>query len=96
MATKQQAREALKDQGITNPGPMLIAHVLDALARVEEETPAGVRRHGFDPGEMLTDTPELLDRTDGPLTDPNTELSYVIADVINKALRYTLNDVDDS
>jgi len=94
--TDQRAREALEDQGFKAPGPLLIQHVTDALAREQEGTPAGDRVFKFDYAEMLADTPELIDRTEGPLTNPGNEMGRVVADVLTKALRYTLDDVDDS
>ena len=94
--TQQQAREALEDQGFKAPGPLLIQHVMDALAREQEGTPAGERVFRFDYAELLTDTPELIDRTEGPLTEAGTEMGRVVADVLSKALRYVLDDVDDS
>jgi hypothetical protein len=79
--TEERAREALEAQGFREPAPMLIAHVADALAREQEGRPAGVRTHEFDYAALLADTPELVDRTEGRLTDPGTETSYVLADV---------------
>jgi hypothetical protein len=85
----EAAVDALKAQGFRRPGPKLIERVMDAIARAEEETPAGERRYEYDYAELLTDTPELVNRTEGPLE--GAEISRVLADVLNKALRY---DVD--
>ncbi len=52
---------------------------MDAIARAEEETPAGERHHRFDFTEVLADTPELIDRTEGPLTDPGPAVSRALA-----------------
>src|SRR5215208_919910 len=93
--TEQRAREALDAQGFTNPGPKLIELVTDAIARHEEDTPAGERIHQFDYAELLADTPELLDRTEGPMTNPGGATSDVIADVITRALDYVFDDDDD-
>jgi len=93
--TEERAREALEVQGFHDPGPKLIQLVMDAVARREEETPAGERVHKFDYAELLADTPELVDRTSGPLTAPGTETSYAIANVLNKAMAY-LDDEPDS
>ncbi len=91
-----QAREALKAQGFKAPGPKLIQHVMDAVARREEETPAGERVHKFDYAELLADTPELMDRTEGPMTNPGFETANAIADVVNKALAYVFDDDAES
>jgi len=91
--TEGQAREALKAQGFKAPGPKLIQHVMDAIARDEEGMPAGERHHGFDPAELRTDTPELGDLAGAPGA---TEMSYAIADVLTKALRYVNDDPADS
>jgi hypothetical protein len=70
----ESAVAALEAQGFRSPGPKLIERVMDAIGRVEEETPAGERRHEYDYAELLADTPELVDRTEGPLNDdPATE-----------------------
>jgi hypothetical protein len=90
-----QAREALAAQGFTRPGPKLIELVVAAMAREKEGPPAGVRRHGFDPGELLADTPELLDRTTGPMTNPGTEMSFAAADVITNAMAHLSGDDDE-
>jgi len=55
--------------------------------------PAGERHHGFDPAELRTDTPELGDLAGAPGA---TEMSYAIADVLTKALRYVNDDTADS
>ncbi len=93
--TEQRAREALAAQGFKAPGPKLVERVMDAIARAEETTPAGVRTHQFDYAELLADTPELVDRTDGPLKDPGTEVSYALADVFNRAIEYVFEDDDE-
>ena len=92
MTREQPAREALEAQGFTRPGPKLVESVMDAIAREQEQTPAGTRVHGFDAVELFTDTPELLDRTTGPLENPGTELAYVLADVLDKAKAYVLDE----
>jgi hypothetical protein len=93
--TVRRAREALEAQGFKTPGPKLIEEVLDAIGREEEVQPAGVRIHKFDYAELLADTPELVDRTQGPLTDPATATSTAIADVLNKAIAYVFDDDDE-
>ena len=90
--TAQRAREALEAQGFKAPGRGLIQLVTDAIASVEEGMPAGGRIHTFDYVDLAVDTPELIDRTDGPLTDPGTEISYALADVLTKALDYVFSD----
>lgn len=85
--TTQQAREALEAQGFKAPGPKLIQRVADTLEQADD-APAGERRYQFDYAEVLADTPELIDRTDGPMTDPGTETSYALAEVLNKAYTY--------
>jgi hypothetical protein len=90
--TVERACEALEAQGFKTPGPKLIEEVLDAIAREEEGLPAGVRIHKFDYAEFLADTPELGDRTQGPLTDPATATSTAIADVLSKAIAYVFDD----
>jgi len=94
--TEARVREGLQAEGITKPGPKLVALVSDALARAQEELPAGVRMHGFDAGELLADTPELIDRTTGPLEQPRTEMSNVIAELLNEVVAALLEDDDDS
>ncbi len=86
-----RAVEALSAQGIATPGPLL-QHVRDAVARDAEELPAGERTHPFDYAALFADTPELIDRTEGPLKDPGTAMSYVMAEVINETLRYLEED----
>jgi hypothetical protein len=93
--TDERAREALKAQGFKAPGPKLIEHVTDAIARREEGQPAGERTFRFDFAGLLADTPELVDRTEGPLTDPGTEASYVIAGILNTAIAYLFPDDDE-
>jgi hypothetical protein len=68
--TEERARKALEAQGFKAPGPKLIEFVTDVVARAEEGMPAGWRRHQFDAAELLADTPELLDRTEGTLKRP--------------------------
>jgi len=68
---------------------------MDAIASAEEGPAAGVRAHQFDYAELLADTPELVDRTDGPLKDPGTEVSYALADVFNRAIEYVFEDDDE-
>lgn len=93
--TVRRAREALESQGFKTPGPKLIEEVLDAIGREEEGQPPGVRIHKFDYAELLADTPELVDRTQGPLTDPATATSTAIADVLNKAIAYVFDDDEE-
>jgi len=93
--TTQQAREALEAQGFRAPGPQLIQRVADAIEHADTG-PAGERHHQFDYAELLADTPELIDRTEGPLTDPGTATSHALADVLNKALEYAREDEPDS
>ena len=54
--SKERAREALEAQGVTAAGPKLIELVMDAIARVEEGQPGGVRLHNLDYGALLADT----------------------------------------
>jgi hypothetical protein len=49
-------------------------------------------RHYINYAELLNDTRELVDRTEGPLTDPGSKTARVLADVVNKALRYVRGD----
>ncbi len=79
-------------EGITTPGPLLLQHVRDAIACDAEELPAGERTHAFDYAAILADTPELIDRTEGPHKDPGTAMSYVMAEVITETLRYLEED----
>jgi hypothetical protein len=91
--TEARAREALEAQGFTKPGPKLIREVMDAIAREEEGRPtAGERVHNVDYAELLADTPELLDRTGGPLTTPGPETAAVLADVLNKAIAHVFDE----
>ncbi len=92
--TTQQAREALEAQGFRAPGPKLIQHVADAIERAGTTSPAGERIHEFDYAELLADTPELIDRTEGPLTAPGTETARVLADVINEAVEHAYDGPD--
>ena len=94
--TDQRAREALEAQGFRSPGPVLIEQVRNAIARNEEQTPAGIRTHQFDAAVLLADTPELLDRTEGPLHDPGAAVSRVLTDVVTKALHHEPDDDQDS
>jgi hypothetical protein len=71
--TEQRAREALEAQGIRNPGPELTRLVVDAIASEQEGAMPGERTHQVDYAVLLADTPELLDRTTGPMTNPGTE-----------------------
>jgi hypothetical protein len=72
--TTDKALEALRAQGITSPGPKLLEAAADAIAREEEQLPAGVRVHELDPAELLADTPELEGRS--------------LEDVLTKAVNY--------
>ena len=92
--TEERARDALRAQRFTAPGPKLVGLVVDAIARKEEQLPAGVRYHSFDYAELFADTPELVDRTEGRLTDPATDVSYVIANVITEAIKYVFDEKD--
>ena len=89
--TEQRAREAFKAQGFEAPGPKLIEEVMNAIAREEEGQTAGVRIHQFDNAELLADTPELVDRTEGPQTDPATETSIAISGVLHEAIGYVFD-----
>ena len=88
-----RAREALEAQGFNDPGPKLTGLVMDAVAREQEETPAGVRIHRLEDAdlrELLADTPELEDH---PLKSPTTpNWGEVLADIINEAKNYILHD----
>ena len=94
--TDDLAREALEAQGFKAPGPKLIRLVTDALVREEELAGAEARTDPFSFSAIVSDTPELLDRTDGPLTDSRTELSRVISGVLTEAIRYVLEAESDS
>jgi hypothetical protein len=86
--SSDRACEALEAQGFKAPGPKLIEHVMDAIAR-EEESPVGASASTPSTAhELLADTPELVDRTEGPLTD-GTETARLVAGIINepRALR---------
>ena len=89
--TEDRAREALEAQGFKAPGPEPIQLLTDAIATAEAGLPAGGRVR-FDYVEVLVDTPELIDRTDGPLTDPGSEISHAVEDVLTDALNYVLDD----
>ena len=93
--TTQQARDALHAQGFKAPGPKLIQRVADTITQ-SDDAPSGEHIHQFDYAELLADTPELIDHTDGPMTDPGTETSYVLADVLNQAYAHHLEDDSDS
>ena len=94
--TDDLAREALEAQGFKAPGPKLIRLVTDALVREEELAGAEARTDPFSFSAIASDTPELLDRTEGPLTDSRTELSRVISGVLTEAIRYVLEAESDS
>jgi hypothetical protein len=94
--TDDLAREALEAQGFKAPGPKLIRLVTDALVREEELAGAEARTDPFSFSAIVSDTPELLDRTEGPLTDSLTELSRVISGVLTEAIRYVLEAESDS
>jgi hypothetical protein len=49
------------------------------------------------PAELLADTPELIDRTTGSLQgdDLVRETAYLVADVLNKVLRYLEANEED-
>jgi hypothetical protein len=70
MPSQDRAVEALHAQGITAPGPVLLGLVRDTIAREAEGLRGGERRHQLDYAELLADTPELMDRTEGPLENP--------------------------
>jgi hypothetical protein len=67
--------------------------VADAIEQADRG-PAGERKHQFDYAELLTDTPELIDRTEGPLTDRGTETSHALADVLNTAVEHARDEAD--
>ena len=92
--SSDRACEALEAQGFKAPGPKLIEHVMDAIAREEESPVGGERIHTFNYHELLADTPELVDRTEGPLTD-GTGTARLVAGIINDAKAYVFDD-DDS
>ena len=83
-------REALEAQGFKAPGPKLVRLVTDALVREEEVAEA--RTDPFSFSAIVSDTPELLDRTEGPISESRTEISRVLAGVITEAIRYVLED----
>jgi hypothetical protein len=90
------AREALEAQGFKAPGPKLVRLVTDALVREEELAGAEARTDPFSFSAILSDTPELFDRTEGPLTDSRTEIARVLSGVLTEAIRYVLEDESDS
>jgi len=92
--TEQRAREALEAQGFNAPGPKLVDELMNAIAKEEEAEAAAVRVHQFDYGELLADTPELADRTDGPLTDPATATSKAVAKVLDEAIVHVFHHDD--
>ena len=57
------AREALEAQGFKSPGPMLVRLVTDALVREEELAGAEARTVPFSFAAIVSDTPELIDRS---------------------------------
>ena len=90
--TDDLACEALEAQGFQAPGPMLIRLVTDALVREEELAGAEARTDPFSFSAILSDTPELRDRTEAPLTESPTEISRVLSGVLTEAIRYVLDD----
>jgi hypothetical protein len=94
--TDDLAREALEAQGFRAPGPKLVRLVTDALVREEELAGAEARTDPFSFSAIVADTPELLDRTEGPLTDSRTELSRVISGVLTEAIRFVLETESES
>ena len=90
--TEERAREALLAQGFEAPGPKLVEMVADAIVRIGEQLPAGERRFRFSGAELLEDTPELINRTHGPLRDPDAELLPVVLDVLSKARDYVYHE----
>ena len=52
----------------------------------------GYRTHRFDYAELAADSAELIDRTQGQLTDPGAEMSYVVADVLSQAIAYVFHE----
>jgi hypothetical protein len=89
--TEERARAALEAQGFDAPGPKLVDEVTNAIAREEAGSTGGVRIHQFDYAELLADTPELVDRTEGPQTDPATETSIAISGVLHEAIGYVFD-----
>jgi hypothetical protein len=69
----------------------LIEYVMDAIARQEEGPPAGERIHRFNFHELLTDTPKLVDRTEGPLAD-GTETARLLASILKEATTYAFDE----
>ena len=90
------AREALEAQGFKAPGPKLVRLVTDALVREEELAVAEARTEPFSFTEILADTPELMDRTDGPLTDSRADIARVLSGVLTEAIRYVLEDASSA
>ena len=90
--TEERAREALEAQGFNAPGPKLVDEVMHAIAREEAGQAGGVRIHQFDYAELLADTPELVDRSEGAQTDPATETSKAISGVLHEAIGYVFDD----
>jgi hypothetical protein len=88
--TDDLAREALEAQGFKAPGPKLIRLVTDALVREEELGGAEARTDPFSFSAIVSDTPELLDRTEGPIRDSRTEISRVLSGVLTDAINYVL------
>jgi hypothetical protein len=86
------ALEALEAQGFKAPGPKLIRLVTDALVREEELAGAEARTDPFSFSAIISDTPELLDRTKGPRKDSPAEVSRVLSGVLTEAIRYVLED----
>jgi hypothetical protein len=60
--------------------------------REEELAGAEARTDPFSFTEILADTPELLDLTEGPLTDSRTQIARVLSGVLTEAIRYALDD----
>jgi hypothetical protein len=90
--TDDLVREALEAQGFKAPGPKLIRLVTDALVREEELAVAEARTDPFSFSAIVSDTPELLDRTEGPRAGSPTEISRVLSVVLTEAIRYVLED----
>ena len=82
--------EALEAQGFKAAGPKLVRLVTDALVREQEVAEA--RSNPFSFSEIVADTPEILERTEGPIRDSPLEISRVLAGVITEAIRYVLED----
>jgi transposase len=90
------ALEALEAQGFKAPGPKLIRLVTDALVREEELAGAEARTDPFSFSAIISDTPELLDRAKGPRKDSPAEVSRVLSGVLTEAIRYVLEDEQES